>query len=556
MRKLIVIVLCCTTVLLGGYAGFRGYKVWKQRHMVTMARDFLAKSDLRNAVLCLNQVLGTNPQNVEASRMMANLCEATRSPNALIWRERVLAGNPRSLDDRLALVRTALGLQDLNTATNTLQGVDAEGRKTAEYHNVAGAVALTLRQYGEAEQHMREVVRLEPSNPSPQLNLAVLRLHGTNAEANAEARSVLNGLALNPTNGPLRCQAIRELISDAARNKQTNTALSLSKKLLDQTNSVYSDRLLRLDVLLAAKHPDLQPTIAAYQREAITDPAKTHDLASWQMTRVSPSDALAWLITLPPAMQTNQALAFLAAQCRESTHDWKGLETTLAKQSWGDLDFIRYAMRTRALRGMDMGSAAKLEWDKALKASNNQKQTLVALLRLAGQWQWLGESEDLLWSILNQFPSEQWAAQALMQSSYANGQTRNLMTLVAKDVKKSPNNLGAKNNLAMLALLLDASELKPHDMAREVYTQASTNASFASTYAFSLFLQGKNTEALKVFEQLKPKELEDPSVSGYYGMVLKATGDRVKAKRYLEFALKAKLLPEEKKLMDKARQGI
>jgi hypothetical protein len=53
--------------------------------------------------------------------------------------------------------------------------------------------------------------------------------------------------------------------------------------------------------------------------------------------------------------------------------------------------------------------------------------------------------------------------------------------------KKNPADLANKNNLAVTALLLNATELKPHDLAREVYQKSNTNASFASTYAFSLY---------------------------------------------------------------------
>ena len=204
----------------------------------------------------------------------------------------------------------------------------------------------------------------------------------------------------------------------------------------------------------------------------------------------------------------------------------------------------------------ELNSAAQAEWELAVKVANGQQGSLVMLLRLAGQWNWRSEGEELLWTIVNQFPNEQWAVQALSQVLYFGGRTRPLMMLYSQQVKRSPSDLTAKNNLAMIALLLDAKELKPHDLAREVYGKAPTNSSYASTYAFSLQLQEKNAEALKVIERLTPQELETPSLAGYYGLILKATGNSVKAKAYLETASKAQLLPEERKLFDKARAGI
>ena len=129
------------------------------------------------------------------------------------------------------------------------------------------------------------------------------------------------------------------------------------------------------------------------------------------------------------------------------------------------------------------------------------------------------------------------------------------MMLYRQELKRSPENLGAKNNLAMTAFLQQAIELKPHDLAREVYQKAPTNSAYASTYAFSLHLQKKDAEALKVMQLLPPKDLENPSVAGYYGLVLKATGYPDKAKVYLQWASKAQMLPEEKKLFDRAKAG-
>jgi Flp pilus assembly protein TadD len=107
----------------------------------------------------------------------------------------------------------------------------------------------------------------------------------------------------------------------------------------------------------------------------------------------------------------------------------------------------------------------------------------------------------------------------------------------------------------MTALLLDAKELKPLDLAQEVYKQAPTNSSFAAIYAFSLYTQGKSAEALKVMQRIKPQDLEVPSIAGYYGIILKATGGGVNADHYLLRASKGNILPEERNLVERAKVG-
>jgi Flp pilus assembly protein TadD len=556
MRKTFIIILCCIAVLLTGYVGYRSYKVWKCSHLMGLAHQFVAKADGRNALLCVQQVLRSDPRNVDATRVMAQLTEAARSPSALLWWSRVVELNPHSLNDRLALAQTAMLRRDYATATNALGGVDQAGKSTVGYHNVAGAVAAAANQTALAEQQFLEAAMLDPQNQSVQLNLAVVRLHGTNVAAITEARDSLKQLSSSATNSFVRCQALRELAFNALRHRQGDEAQSLSKQLLQETNSTFRDRLLRLDVLQATQPAGFRPALTAYQHEAAGDPAKISELATWQMANTSPQDALTWLRTLPPNTQTNQSVELLVAECCTVLRDWRGLQSSIAKQNWAELEFVRHAFLSRALRGQSLADSAKTEWELALKAANGQKGSLVMLLRLAAQWNWQSEGEDILRTIVNRYPGEHWAIQSLTQALYAGGRTRSLMQLFGEESKRAPSDQSVKNDLAMTALLLDAQELKPHDLARQVYQSSPTNAAYVSTYAFSLYLQGKNAEALKVMKTLKPGELQNPSIAGYYGLILKATGDRARARAYLDWTAKARLLPEEKKLFDTAKAGL
>jgi predicted Zn-dependent protease len=560
MRKLFIIMVACVAVLLAGYAGYRGYKVWKNKHLMSLGHQFLAKSDARNAILAVQEVLRSDPNNLDATRVMAQLAEASRSPAALVWRSRVVELNPHSLDDRLALAETALSMRAYADATNALEGVNADGKKTAAFHNMAGAVDAAINKTAEAEEHFLEASRLEPQNPAPQLNLAVVRLHRTNELELAEARTALDRLASNRTNSALRCQALRELTLDAMRHKQESMGLALSKQLTQETNCAFTDWILRLEVLLETTNTAFKPTLAACQHEAATNQSKLYEMATWEMAKTSPAEALTWLRSLPMTTQTNQPATLLEAECCMAAKDWRGLQTWLEKQRWAETEFLRHALMSRALRGQELAETSKTEWEQALKAANSQKQSLVMLLRLAAQWGWVSEGEDILQTIVSRYPQDKWAEQALAQTLLAGGQTRSLMQLFNQELKRTPGNLALKNNLAMTAMLLDAKELKPHDLAREVYQQAPTNSSFAATYAFSLYLQGKKPEALKVMQQIRPQDLENPSIAGYYGMILKATGGGANAASYLDKAVdkasKAPLLPEERKLFEQARAGM
>ena len=553
MRKILVILLCCTTVLLAGYVGLRTYSSWKQTHLLALAREFAAKSDLRSAVLSANQALLANPRNLEACRFMAELAETNSSPEAVLWRSRVLELVPNSAEDRLALVRDALGQGDLLTATNALAGLHDNATNSLNYQLLAGLIAVTMRQIPMAKEHFLQASQLQPTNPLPQLNLAVLRLNETNDPAQGEARAVLQQLTADPN---LRSQALRELISDALRHGHTNDAVMLAGKLSQPSNAPFEDRLFHLEVLHTLHNEELTSTLASCQKIALDDPAKIYRLATWQATAQGPQEALWWLEGLPAQVQSNRTVQLVQSECRIDQQDWRGLQGALRQQNWAEIDFLRHAFLARSFRGQELYSSAETEWQLAVKAANDRKENLRMLLRLAGTWNWLSEVEELLWTFVNQYPEEKWASTSLQQGLFASGRTRSLMTLYGQQFKRDPSDLVAKNNFAMTALLLNAQELKPHDLAREVYQQCPTNSIFASTYAFSLHLQLKNSEALRIMQHVEPGDLDKPAISGYYGLFLETAGSNELAETYLTWSSRASLLPEERTLFAQAKARL
>ena len=120
----------------------------------------------------------------------------------------------------------------------------------------------------------------------------------------------------------------------------------------------------------------------------------------------------------------------------------------------------------------------------------------------------------------------------------------------------NPKDLDAKNNLAATSMLLKLNLSKAYELAKELYAERPDNAIIASTYAFALHLRGSTPEGLAVLQKLKPESLEDPPVALYYGVLLSASGQPAQARKYLDLAQPAKLLPEEKQLLEAARKGL
>lgn len=569
MRKIIIVLSSCIVLLLVGFTGYRSYLVWKQSHGLSMAKACFAKADSRNAFLSLQQVLKTNPRNIEAARMMAALMEAEHLPGAFNWRQRVVQLDPGSFKDRLALAQIAIVQQNYSLATNALADIAEADKKTPAFHNLAGTLALMQGRSAEAEAHFSECIRLEPDNDAPKVNLAVVRLHRTNSLDLAEARLALQRVIATSTNTALCGQARRELILDALRNQDNPTALKFAQELAQPPNGPFGDKILRLDVLKKLQSPELPKALAVYQAEAVTDPGKISALANWQTANSSPEATLAWLQHLPAPLHTNVTVEVLVANCQLQLNDWHALQTALQPQNWNDtahpwsnFEFMRHAYLARCLRGEGFQEASSAEWAVALKSTGDQKNPLLQkadlkmLFELTAAWNWNSETEQVLWTVVNQFPEEKWAFPVLREALVRWHRTRSLVQLLDIMLKRDPDNLNLKNDLAATAMLVGAQELKPYELARQVYDKSPTNSIFASTCAFALYLQGKPADALKIMQKVNPKDLEEPSIGAYYGLILKANGNPAEAKVYLNKASRAQWLPEEDTLFAQAKAGL
>ena len=86
--------------------------------------------------------------------------------------------------------------------------------------------------------------------------------------------------------------------------------------------------------------------------------------------------------------------------------------------------------------------------------------------------------------------------------------------------------------------------------------QEPKNPDYAATYAFSLYLQGDVKKALQALAGFSEAELERPQIAAYYGVLLANIGDFSRAAKFLDLGEKANLLPEEKKLVEKAQLTV
>ena len=522
---------------------------------VQRAQALLESGDFRNASLSAQRALRLDGANPAACRIMAELLERTNQPQqALAWRHRVCELAPQSLPDTLAWVECALRADQPREARRALETVREADRDDVRVLASAGALAVAVEQFDVANRHYARALQLKPDDERLQFNYAVTALRTGNAEQARAALAQLEQLAQRPA---WRVLALRSLVSDAIAHRRWSMAMNQGRELVSEPQATFKDCLLYLDVLHRAGDRDRAETyLARLQNEASQRPVEVGLLIAWLTETGLAAKAVAWANALPKAVTAAAPAGAALAAAFVEVKDWAGLQALVAPVRWGPLEHLRLAFLTRSLREQGQPEAATVQWQAAVAEATRPGHSLLPLTQLALAWGWEAEANDLL-RRLGESPREMLSGLQLAYRQFATrGDTPGLLRIAERILAIDPNNDAARNNVAMLSLLLQTDLPNAIATAEKLYTKAKDNAVFASTYGYALYIQQRPGEALQVMNALRPDQLEEPSNALYYALFLAADGNREKARRFIEIARTAKLLPEEKVLLDQTSRRL
>src|SRR5262249_23941476 len=96
-------------------------------------------------------------------------------------------------------------------------------------------------------------------------------------------------------------------------------------------------------------------------------------------------------------------------------------------------------------------------------------------------------------------------------------------------VTRWPEDRSVRNDLATTGILLKTNLDRVHQTAYELYSEAPEDACIASTYAYSLHLQGDTSEGLAARERFNSENLGPPNIALYYWILLQSNGQTAKA---------------------------
>ena len=529
------------------------YVRWQEKRLVRRATFDIEHGNERDASLAARSILEMKPSSAAAARIMAELAEHAGERSALDWRRKVAQLDPHSVDDALALVRSAAQFNDIATAERALSAVDENSRNTASYHEASALVAQPKHQDEKAEAEWNAALRLNPDNKSFQLQLGMLRLRANEPERRAAGEAILTALRADTAE---RSAATRALISAGVTRKgDVRNLMELARELQTYPEATWNDRLVFLDLLHATQDPQFSSYLTELEMKAADDPGWLAALLSWMSRSRLNLLALDYASALPAESLQKWPVPVAIADVFVQLSKWQELEAMTAKAPWNRFDFLRHAYLSRALREQGKSAAAEHEWAAAAKQAAEQSDFLAVLIQTSSEWKWENESIDLLWSLSKRPDKQKEAFLALYRNYAKTADTQGLYRVLLRLSELDATNLNVQNNLAQVSLLLNANPAEARRLAADVYNKSPSNPAYLTTYAYSLLTSGNPREAVRLMSSLSEEQLSDPTVGAYYGIFLAANGDE-KARAYLEFGKKANLLPQEKDLIDKAYASL
>lgn len=540
-------------ISIGGVVGYKQFRAWQQRRLIAEANALVTQGDYRRASLDARRLLQINPESAEACRIMARLAEKAGSRTALEWRRRVMDLGAATPTDLILLARAAVRFDDRGTGDVAMSKLPESAKGLAEYHALLADIAFAQRDGAEMERQLSEAARIEPGNKDYMMRLAALRLGAVDPTVRAKGKETL----VEMQNDPLqRREATRYLAEDALRQNMTLTALELARQLDGFPNKTFSDRILLLSALDAAKDNGFDTFFEEMKTSSADDPERAAALLTWMNMHKRATDAIAWSAKLPPGIMGQKLVQIAISDAYVAAKDWTGLQKLVNSGNWSTVDFLRNALHARALRELGNAPDSAVQWNEALKKVAADPRQTITLAETVEKWGWRAEAIELLWLIAKDPVKGDDALRTLYTYFAKNSDTQNLYRVLLHQSELHPDDRNVQNNFAQLALLLNLNAERGQKIARDIYEKDPKNPSYASTYAFALHVQGDTKKGLKVLEVLTPEQLHKPEIAAYYGILLAAVGDQARAGEFLDVGDKATLLPEEKALMEKARRSL
>jgi tetratricopeptide (TPR) repeat protein len=491
-----------------------------ERAYVIVGDFYLRNGDLAEALRQYKEGVAADPKQKATyqKRMIEVLMRQNKRPEAADVAAAILKDNPKDTDARGLQASLLLDRGEVQKAISELQSVvNAAGDNFVARYNL-GRAHVARGEWEQARQQFAEAVRLRPDYLPARLALAQLQV--TRAQYDLALKSVDDILQIDKRNGPAR------MIQAAALMGQSKYADA--RRLLEaiqQANPNAPDVDFSLGIL-AVKENNLKEAEAVFRKAYAANPKDTRSLVGL-------------VDTLAIGSHYDQAIQFLQSE--------------LAKNPTRvDLQMPLGNVALRAGKydlAISQFQAVLNEMDKDSKARGDVYFRMGIALRQKGD---INGSIQFLYKAREAMPVNSTVGVELALALAAAGRKQDAKDAYEQAIKLNPQDGVALNNLAFLIAESGSGDLDQALTYAQRAKQVFPNLTEVSdTLGWIYLKKNMSDNAMDIFQGLVNQKPENSTYRYHLGMALAQKGDKPRAIRELQQALRSNpSKDEENKIKD------
>ena len=529
------------------------YVRWDAKNRIERAEQAMEARDYQRAAMIARTVLSANPMDVNATRVIARLLDASGSPDAVQWWSRLDSLEPGKPESILAWAAAAVKAGDIATAERVVNMLEPAARENGACHAILAQVCQKRKETEAAARHWAEAIRLEPGEARHRLALGAIRLHSQDSKERDEAIAMLTELTEKT---PPSLDALRMLLDYALRLEDWKRADALSKILVAHSAATFGDRLQRLIALRKMDTQEAPGYLIELRTAGMSNPNDLYLLFMWMNQHELAMMVSEWSGTLQRDIIGVPPVCVAVADAYVRSSEWERLRKFLEDGVWPEMDYLRRAFLARALERLDDAEGGAREWKDGIAAARgagDSRERLERMVRLAIGWGWDQRAQEVMWSLAGSPSCPRWMLDVLWQIAIGKSDTAQLQKLAGVLAQCDSKSITLRNNHAFYSLLVRSEDGDPHREAERLLKENAGDASIVVTRSLSLYQQGKTAEALALTGSLPDEELKKPQAALYHAIFLTAAGESAKAAGFLSVAQSRKMFPEEKTMLERAR---
>jgi len=546
-------------LLVGGFfvakiLAWPAYKEWQNQRLITQASELIESESYEKAYLAIRKVI-IQSDDPEAWNLALTIAEQVPEkyeviPQLLSKLIQLEPQNPKHVQ-KLCLI--ALGIGQNEIAKQTFAKYPEDQRDTGTYHSLGYQIAIRDKDTDQAILHLQALQKLDPENNEFNYLLSALNIQNESELVQSQAKEKLETLTENPK---MRFPALRALLGHAILQKDEQEALKYARQILASDSISLGDRLSAMEAFQLFKKDEVPALLNTLKENNYSTAAQHYLILEFFLKYQMFNDAKAWIANIPEELSADPVLAPKIAQVFYLTQDWAMLKKALANSQWGEKDYGRFLLLALASRAQQDEFAFQDNWEKALLATNNDPDILKMIIDQILRWNWKKEAFEVMEKLYKQNPQDDKLYSALTAFYLNTNKTPELIRHLQLRLEYKPDDIIAKNNLALISIIKGQNLSSSFAYARANHEAEPDDPSFRTTWVLALILQDRIEEALLEIEKISPEDRRHPQRCIYLAYAYYKTGKLDEANQLLKESEPKPIFKEEQDILQETRSAI